>query len=269
MKTYNQVFSKLKRKKERALVAFTVIGDPNYKTSLEIVKKIIDSGADILELGLPFSDPIADGPTIQAADNRALKNKFNTDKAFQFIKSIREYNNEIPIGLLVYGNLVFQRGIKKFYSDTSKAGINSVLIADVPPEEADEYAKAARKHKIDTVFIVSPLTSNERLKKIDKKIRGFVYVVSRLGVTGAKASLKESTLDLVRRVRKFTKKPLCVGFGISKPEHVKSVIKAGADGAIVGSAIVDLIEKNINNKKRMLDKIGNYVKNMKNATKIM
>jgi tryptophan synthase alpha chain len=107
------------------------------------------------------------------------------------------------------------------------------------------------------------------LKKIDKKIRGFVYVVSRLGVTGAKASLKESTLDLVRRVRKFTKKPLCVGFGISKPEHVKSVIKAGADGAIVGSAIVDLIEKNINNKKRMLDKIGNYVKNMKNATKIM
>ena len=269
MKSYNAVFKKLKQKNEKALVAFTVIGDPDHKTSLEIVKKIIDSGADILELGLPFSDPIADGPTIQAADNRALKSKIDTDKVFNFIKEIREYNNDIPIGLLVYGNLIFQRGIKKFYSDASRAGINSVLIADVPPEESDEYTKAAKKHKIDTVFIVSPLTSNERLKKIDKKIRGFVYVVSRLGVTGAKASLKESTLDLIRRVRKFTKKPLCVGFGISRPEHVKAVIKAGADGTIVGSAIVNLIEKNIKNKKRMLDKIGNYVKSMKNATKVM
>lgn len=269
MKSYKQVFSKLKRRKERALVAFTVIGDPNYKTSLEIVKKIIDAGADILELGLPFSDPIADGPTIQAADNRALKNKFNTDKAFQFIKSLRKFNNDIPIGLLVYGNLIFQRGINKFYNDAARAGVNSVLAADVPLEESDEYVKAARKHKIDTVFIVSPLTSNSRLKKIDKKTRGFIYVVSRLGVTGARTSLEASTLSLIKRIRSSANNPLCVGFGISKPEHVKAVIKAGADGVIVGSAIVNLIEKNINNKKRMLDKIGNYVKSMKNATKIM
>jgi len=268
MKSYKQVFKKLKSENERALIAFTVITDPNYKTSLEIVKKIIDSGADMLELGLPFSDPIADGPTIQAADNRALKNKFNTDKAFQFIKELRQYT-DIPIGLLVYGNLVFQRGIKKFYSDASSAGINSVLIADVPPEESDEYVKAARKHKIDTVFIVSPLTSNLRLKKIDKKTHGFIYVVSRLGVTGARTSLEASTLSLIKRIRSSANKPLCVGFGISKPQHVKAVIKAGADGAIVGSAIVNLIEKNIKNKKKMLDKIGNYVKAMKNATKIM
>jgi tryptophan synthase alpha chain len=267
MKTYKQVFKELKKKNQGALVAFTVIGDPNYKTSLEIIKKIVDAGADILELGIPFSDPIADGPTIQAADIRALNSSINTDKIFDFIRQIRKYT-DIPIGLLVYGNLIFQRGINKFYNDAAKSGINSVLIADVPEEESDDYIKAARKRKVDTVFIVSPLTSNLRLKKIDKKTKGFIYVVSRLGVTGVRTSLEGSTLSLIKRIRKFAEKPLCVGFGISRPEHVKAIIKAGADGAIVGSAIVDLIAKNINNKKKMLDKIDSYVKAMKNATKI-
>ncbi len=267
MKSYKQVFKKLKNRNERALVAFTVIGDPNHKTSLEIIKKIIDAGADILELGLPFSDPIADGPTIQAADIRALNSRINTDKVFNLIKQIRSYT-DIPIGLLVYGNLIFQRGINKFYSDAKKAEINSVLIADVPIEEANEYVKAARKQKVDTVFIVSPLTSNKRLKIINKKSRGFIYIVSRLGITGARASLEKSALALIKRIKKHTKKPLCVGFGISKPEHVKAVIKAGADGAIVGSAIVDIIAKNISNRKRMLHKIGSCIKSMKNATKL-
>jgi tryptophan synthase alpha chain len=266
MKNYKKVFKDLKNKNEGALIPFTVVGDPDYDTSLKIVKTLIDSGADILELGIPFSDPIADGPTVQAADIRALKNGMNTDKVFEFIKQVRKYNNKIPIGLLVYGNLIFQRGINKFYHDAAQAGINSVLIADAPVEEADEYVKAARKHKVDTVFIASPLTSNERLKKINKKTKGFIYVVSRLGVTGARASLESSTLSLIKRIRPFTKQPLCVGFGISKPEHVKAVIKAGADGAIVGSAIINLIAKNVGNKKKMLHNIGNYVRSMKNAT---
>jgi len=266
MNLYKKTFNELKKKNEGALVAFTVIGDPNYKTSLEIIKKMIDSGADILELGLPFSDPIADGKTIQAADMRALKNGMNTDKAFDLIKNVRKYNDMIPIGLLVYGNLIFQRGINKFYNDAARAGANSILVADVPIEEADEYIKAARKNKVDTVFIVSPLTSNERIKKIVSKTTGFVYVVSRLGVTGARAALEGSTLKLIKRIREHTKKPLCVGFGISKPKHVKAVIKAGADGAIVGSAVVNLIEKNAGNKSKMLGKIGYYLKSMKKAT---
>src|SRR3989344_745739 len=221
MNLYKKTFNELKKKKQGALVAFTVIGDPDYKTSLEIAKKMVDSGADILELGLPFSDPIADGKTIQAADMRALKSGMNTDKALSFIKEIRRYNTKIPIGLLVYGNLIYQRGINKFYNDAAKPGVNSILVADVPIEEADDYIKAARKNKVDTVFIVSPLTSNERIKKIVNKTSGFVYVVSRLGVTGARAALENSTLRLIKRIRQHTKKPLCVGFGISKPEHVK------------------------------------------------
>lgn len=266
MKTYQQTFEELKSKNEGALVAFTVVGDPDYDTSLNIVKTLIDSGADILELGIPFSDPIADGPTIQAADIRALSNGINTDKVFEFIKQVRIFSN-IPIGLLVYANLIFQRGIDKFYCDAAQAGISSVLIADAPIEETDEYIAAAKKHKICPVFIVSPLTSNERLDKINKETKGFIYVVSRLGVTGARASLEGSTLRLIERIRPFTDKPLCVGFGISNPEHVKSVIKAGADGAIVGSAIINLIENNIGDKEKMLHNIADYVKSMKNAAK--
>src|SRR3989338_7702363 len=194
MNIYKKTFNELKKNKQGALAAFTVIGDPDYKTSLEIVKKVIDSGADILELGLPFSDPIADGPTIQAADMRALESGMDTDKAFEFLKEIRKYNGKIPIGLLVYGNLILQRGIDVFYKDAAKSGVNSVLAADIPIEESDEYIKSAKQNNIDTVFIVSPLTSDERIKKIADKTTGFVYAVSRLGVTGARATLENSTL---------------------------------------------------------------------------
>ena len=265
MASYKETFSQLKKKKQGALAAFTVIGDPDYQTSLDIVKKIIDSGADILELGLPFSDPIADGPTIQAADMRALESGMDTDKAFEFLKEIRKYNGRIPIGLLVYGNLILQRGIDVFYKDAAKSGVNSVLAADIPIEESDEYIKSAKQNNIDTVFIVSPLTSDERIKKIADKTTGFVYAVSRLGVTGARATLENSTLEMVKRIKKYTKNPLCVGFGISKPEHVKDVIKAGADGVIVGSSIVSLIGQNPGKKNEILQKIESYIKAMKLA----
>jgi len=264
---YKKTFNRLKKNKEKALISFAVAGDPNYKTSLEIVKTVMNSGADILELGFSFSEPIADGPTIQAAGARALSSGVNTDRNFTFIKQIRKFNNEIPIGILIYANLIYQRGIEKFYKDAAAAGIDSVLVADLPIEEADEYIKAARKHKVNTVFIVSPLTSNERLKKIIKKARGFVYVVSRLGVTGVREDLEKGTLKLLKRIMPATNLPLCVGFGISKPEHVREVCISGADGVIVGSAIVKLIEKNLKNKKVMLKKIKNYILSLKKATK--
>jgi tryptophan synthase alpha chain len=267
MNRYKKTLDKLKKNKEKALIPFVVVGDPDYETSLDIVKTIIDSGADILELGFPFSEPIADGPTIQAAGIRALQAGVNTDKNFDFIRQVREFDSKIPIGILIYANLIFQRGIDKFYKDASDAGIDSVLIADLPIEEASPYINAARKNNVDTVFIVSPLTSNDRLKTITEKVRGFVYIVSRLGVTGAKQNVQEGTLELLKRIRPQTKLPLCVGFGISKPEHVKSVLDAGADGAIVGSALVKLIENNLNNKKSMLNHIDMFVKQLKQATK--
>ncbi|MBI2659698.1 tryptophan synthase subunit alpha [Candidatus Woesearchaeota archaeon] len=265
MISYSEAFKNLKRKKEGALAAFIVIGDPDYKTSLEIAKRIVDAGADMLELGLPFSDPIADGPSIQAADIRALNSGMDTKKVFGFIRELREHT-DIPIGLLSYFNLIYQYGIEKFYIDAKKARVNSILIADMPIEEYSAVSAYAKNNGLDTVLIVSPVTDNNRLREIAKNTTGFVYVVSRLGVTGARKDLRSSTLSLIRRIRQFSGKPLCVGFGISSPTHVRNVIEAGADGAIVGSAIVDLIAGNISDKNKMLHKVYSYVKGMKKAT---
>ena len=267
MSRYKKTFNKLKKNKEKALVPFVVIGDPDYKTSIQIAKTIIDSGADILELGFAFSDPIADGPTIQSADIRALKSKINTDKNFEFIKEIRAYNSKIPIGLLLYSNLIVQRSINHFYKDAKEAGVDSVLVADLPIEEADPFIKEARANKVDSVFIVSPLTSETRLKAIAKKTKGFIYVVSRLGVTGARSDLQQNTLQLIKNIKPNTSLPICVGFGISKPEHVKEIINAGADGAIVGSSLVKIIEESLNNKELMLTKIQDFIKALKAKTK--
>jgi len=163
---------------------FTVLGDPDYKTSLKIIKQFIDNGADFLELGIPFSDPPADGPVIQLADQRAIKSGMNTDKAFSLIQEVRRHT-DIPIGLLVYYNLVFKYGVKKFYTAAARAGVNSILIADLPLEEYEPASKAARASKIDPIFMVSELTTETRLKKILKYARGFLYLVSYLGVTGS------------------------------------------------------------------------------------
>jgi tryptophan synthase alpha chain len=263
---YQEKFKELKAKNQKALIPFTVLGDPDIETSLEIIKAIINGGADILELGIAFSDPIADGPTIQSADIRALEKHIDTDKAFEMIKQIRAFT-DIPVGLLVYYNLVLQRYPEKFYSDAKKAGVNGILIADMPVEEADNIVKIAKKTGIDTVFIVSPLTSDERLREITKNTTGFVYVVSRLGVTGARKDISQGTISLLKRIRPLTRLTLCVGFGISTADHVERLCKAGADGAIVGSAIVKLIEKNMNNKKRMLEDISKFVKELKQATR--
>jgi tryptophan synthase alpha chain len=243
-----------------------VAGDPNYETSLKVIKTIVESGADILELGFPFSDPVADGPTIQLADQRALNKGMNTDECFQLIKDIRKFS-QIPIGLLIYANLIYQRGIYDFYREASESGVNSVLIADLSVEESDTFTKAAKENSVDTVFIVSPLTEENRLKTILNKITGFVYLVSRTGVTGARNDLQKSTIELIKRVRHETNLPICVGFGISKPEHVRAISEAGADGAIVGSAIVKIIESNLNNESKMLRELRDYIKKMKAATR--
>jgi len=266
MKTYEEVFSKLKKENKGALVAFIVAGDPDYQTSLEIAKAVCNAGADILEIGLPFSDPIADGKTIQAADIRALASGMNTDVFFDFVRDIRKHT-DMPIGVLSYYNLIYQRGIEKFCIDSKKAGINSILIADMTIEESDSMTLNAKKHSIETVFMITPLTNDSRIKEISSRSNGFIYLVSRLGVTGARDDLGKSTLSLIKRVRKFTSKPLCVGFGISTPSHVKDVINAGADGAIVGSAIVKIIEDNLGNKKKMVEKVGEFVKDLKSKSK--
>lgn len=265
MITYKERYKQLKQEQEGALIPFTVLGDPDQDTSLEIIKTIIDNGADILELGMPFSDPIADGPTIQSADTRALQNGANIHSCIELLDKIRQYSN-IPIGLLMYANLIMNYGIEKFYQRMYEIDINSVLIADVPVEESDVFVETSRKHNINTVFLVTPLTTEERMHKILQHCSGFVYLVARLGVTGARQNLQSSTLDLIKKVRPQTDLPLNVGFGISEPAHVRKVIATGADGAIVGSALIRKIEDNLANKNHMLQQIGGFVSALKGAT---
>jgi tryptophan synthase alpha chain len=261
MKTYKEVFAELNH---AAVIPFFVIGDPDYKMSLAIVKSAIDAGADILELGIPFSDPIADGPTIQKADVRSLKNGMTVKKALQFIGQVKKHK-DIPIGLLMYYNLIYQYGTEKFFRDFHKAGVNSVLVADLSIDDADEVVGPARNAGLDTVFMVTPNTGPERLKLIASKTTGFIYAVSLLGVTGTRAKLSGSVKGLVTRIKNQTDVPVCVGFGISKPEHAAEVAKAGADGVIIGSKIVGLIEKNLKNKKKCLSEISKFIDSVKSA----
>lgn len=261
MKTYNQLFSELDRS---ALIPFFVIGDPNYDTSLDIIKAAIDSGADILELGIPFSDPIADGPTIQKADIRALKAGMNVHKALDLIKEIKQYK-DIPIGLLMYYNLIYQYGTEKFFADFHAAGVNSILVADLSIDDADEVTGPAHAAGMDTVFMVTPNTKTERIKLIAGKTTGFIYTVSLLGVTGSRDRLSDVVDELVAKLKKLTDVPVCVGFGISKPEHAARCAAAGADGVIIGSKIVSLIEANLGDKAKILNEIGRFIKEMKSC----
>jgi tryptophan synthase alpha chain len=261
MKTYKELFSELDR---AALIPFFVIGDPDFDTSLAIVKTAIDAGADILELGIPFSDPIADGPTIQKADIRARKSGTTVAKAREFVQKVKDYR-DIPIGLLMYYNLIYQYGTEKFFSDFHKAGVNSVLVADLSIDDADEIMLPATEAGLDTVFMVTPNTDTERMKRIASKTTGFIYTVSLLGVTGSREKLSGEVRGLVRKLKEVTTVPICVGFGISKPEHAAAVAAACADGVIIGSRIVQLIEENLGNKEKCLSEISVFISEVKKA----
>jgi tryptophan synthase alpha chain len=261
MKTYKQTFAELKR---AALIPFFVLGDPDFDTSFEIIKAAIDAGADILELGIAFSDPIADGPTIQKADIRALASGINIEKAKDLIKKIKSYK-DIPIGLLMYYNLIYQYGTEKFFVDFARAGVNSVLIADLSIDDVDEIYAPARKAGLDTVFMVTPNTEIERAKKIAEKCTGFIYTVSLLGVTGGRDTLSDMVKPLISRLKSITDVPVCVGFGVSTPQHAVELAKAGADGVIIGSRVVKIIEENLSDKKSIPAKVKTFLSQIKES----
>ena len=217
---YKQIFGKLNRLKEGALIPFTVIGDPDYKTSLDIIKVLSNRG-DILELGLPFSDPIADGSTIQKADVRALKHSFNTNKIFDFLKKARKFTDK-PIGLLVYYNLIYQYGLERFCSKAKESGVDSILVADLSLEESDDFVKVARKNNIATVFLVTQLTNTKRLRKILKKSKGFVYIVNVLGVTGIRVNLENNQSQIIKS--KITTSPKVCTFKLVETQNINNVV---------------------------------------------
>lgn len=267
IESYEDMFKRVKAKKEGAFIPFIVAGDPDFETSLEIVKTFVDNGADALEIGFPFSDPVADGPTVQLADIRALDAGMNTKKGFEFIKSVREFTN-IPLGILTYYNLIYKMGIDEFYKRANENGVNAILAADLPPEEAEDAVEAAKKYDVQQIFMAAQTTSNERLQEINNMCSGFLYVVAVMGITGARSELKTTTVGLIKRIKHHSDIPISVGFGISKPEHVKEVISAGSDGAIVASAILNIITENLNDKDLMIKIIGKFCRELKEATKI-
>ncbi|MFQ6050864.1 MAG: tryptophan synthase subunit alpha [Candidatus Hydrothermarchaeota archaeon] len=254
-----KVFEELKERHEGGLIGFITLGDPHPSMTLDIVNSL---NVDLIELGIPFSDPIADGPTIQKSSQRALNAYMNPDMAFEIAEEI-----ELTKVFLTYYNIILRRGIEKFFSDCARVNVDGVIIPNLPIEESYDVLKYSKEYDVDLIYLVAPTTTKERLKKILKEARGFLYLVSRFGVTGEREELSDITRNLIHRISDSTREniPLAVGFGISKPQHVYEVIKSGADAAIVGSAFVSVIERNLNDKENMLEELSNLSKSLKEA----
>ncbi len=267
MSAISKAFQKTKSKESGALIGYVTAGDPKPELTSKIANALVKGGVDILELGLPFSDPIADGPTIQAASLRALNAGTTPTKVLEIAKEIKS-KHDLPVVIMTYYNPVFRMGLDRFCGLAKDCMVDGMIIPDLPVEEAADYRKAAVASGLDTIFLAAPSTSTKRLSKIVSCSSGFLYLVSHFGVTGAKAAVEKATVQLVKRVLPFTvgKVPLAVGFGISKPEHVKRVIESGADGVIVGSAFVNIIAEHIDNLDLMLKELEAIACNLKEAT---
>jgi tryptophan synthase alpha chain len=234
-------FAELRRTGEMGLVAYITAGDPSLDATERFVLALANAGADVIELGVPFSDPVADGPVIQRASERALRAGTTLAGVLSLVKSLRD-KTEVPIVLFSYFNPVLQMGLEKFADAASAAGADGVLITDLTPDEGGEYCVAMTSRGLDTIFLAAPTSTDERLALIAEASRGFLYLISRTGVTGTKDQLADELPALARRVRRVTSLPIAIGFGISLPGHV-SVLGGLADAAVVGSALVEEIER--------------------------
>jgi tryptophan synthase alpha chain len=268
MSDITKVFQKLKAQGEGALVGYVTGGDPKPEFTPRIAEALIKGGVDILELGVPFSDPIADGPTIQAASVRALEAGTTPQMVLGMAGEVKKKHG-VPVVILTYFNPVFSMGLERFFRLAKSLGVDGVVVPDLPVEEAEAYREAAVSCGVDTVFLAAPSTSNERLQQIVECTSGFLYVVSQFGVTGAREALADSTVQLIQRFLPYTSGqiPLAVGFGVSKPEHAKGIIEAGADGVIVGSAFVNIVNKHQNDAGKMLEELEALARKLKEATK--
>jgi len=256
-----KVFSDKKKK----LITFVTGGDPNTKTSQKILEVIVNNGSDIIEIGMPFSDPMADGPTIQLSSNRAINNGTNLETIFTICKNFRKFNNAKPIILMGYYNVIFHFGVKKFISECSKNGIDGLIVVDLQPEEDPELLDAIKFSDIDLIRLVTPTTKPKRLKKIIQHASGFLYYVTITGITGQKSANMEELKFAIEEIRKHSKLPIVAGFGIKNKNQVSEICEF-TDGAVVGSSIVKIIENNLNQSEVALRLIGKFVKELKKGT---
>ncbi|OFT84280.1 tryptophan synthase subunit alpha [Corynebacterium sp. HMSC29G08] len=277
MNRYDTMFKRLEEKGEGAFVPFIMLSDPSPAEAVEIISTVVEAGADAVELGVPFSDPVADGPAIQTAHVRALDGGATVQQALDQVRELRQRFPELPIGMLIYANVAFVRGLERFYPDFHSAGADSILLPDVPVRESQPFTEAAIAAGVDPIYIAPAKASRETLEGVAANSRGYIYAISRDGVTGAE---KEATVDGLREVvdniNSFGGAPVLLGFGISRPGHVRDAIAAGAAGAITGSAISNIIGKYTQhshpNPGRVTDMAGlkaelsDYVRAMKQAT---
>lgn len=245
--------------KEKAFIAFLTAGDPSYEESLENFRAAIRGGASLIEVGIPFSDPIAEGPVIQEADIRALSGGMTTDRVFDLVKEIRK-ESDIPLVFMTYANPVFHYGLDRFFNNAAAAGADGIIVPDVPYEEAKEFSEVAEKYGIDFIPLVAP-TSEDRIKMIAASAKGFIYVVSSMGVTGVRNEINTDLKAMVESIRSVTDVPCAIGFGISKPEQAEKMAEI-ADGVIVGSAMVKIVASEKENAPKKLEE---YVREMKAA----
>lgn len=240
MSRLQSCFAALKAENRAALVTFITAGDPHYAASLAILKGLPDAGADVIELGMPFTDPMADGPAIQLANIRALSGQQDMLKTLEMVREFRASNQETPLVLMGYYNPIFAYGVARFVADAKAAGVDGLIVVDLPPEHNDELCDPAQAAGIDFIRLTTPTTDDHRLPKVLNGSSGFVYYVSVAGVTGAGAATMEHVEHAVARLRRHTALPVCIGFGIRTPEHAAEIARR-ADGAVVGSALIDKI----------------------------
>ncbi len=258
-------FSDLKANNEKAFIPFITAGDPSLDTTISLISILESAGADIIELGVPFSDPIADGPSIQRSSIRSLENGTSLSKVIDLVSKVRS-TTQMPIVLMGYYNPIFKYGVENFVKNAVESGIDGVVIADLPPEEADDMISAARNYDLSTIFLIAPTSTPERIKLISSACTGYIYCVSSMGVTGVREKISDTLSEMVRKIREHTEKPIAVGFGVSGPEQAKEVAQL-ADGVIVGSAIVNIIEKYKDNYEQLILAIEKFAKNLASAIK--
>lgn len=263
---YKKLFSRANGKGEGVFVPFCILGDPDVETSFELIIEMIKAGADALELGLPFSDPVADGPLIQKAGLRALEAGVKVSDCFEIIARVRQACPEIPIGLLVYANLVEARGVNTFFEDAGKAGVDSVLIADAPVHEIDPYQAAAKNQDIKIVLVLPLDADPETTRNVASRSEGYLYLLSRRGVTGVETEAGLPSKGFMENLKALGAAPPVLGFGISSPAQVKAAISSGCSGAISGSAVVKIIE-DIVNGAASVEELHQFIVSMKAASR--
>lgn len=256
-------FKDLRLTKKKAFVVFLTCGYPNMRITERLISKLSQIGVDVIELGVPFSDPLADGPTIQEASSRALKNKINLNSVLGLVKKIRKRKITTPICIMTYYNPIFCFDEGRFIRMARQSGVDGIIIPDLPPEEGQGLIRLARRVNLDTIFFLSPTSNLARIRYISRVSRGFIYYVSLTGVTGERANLPKDLIKNLTTIKRATRLPVCVGFGVSSPQQVKQIYRF-ADGVIVGSAIINRIKKNLNHPD-LINRVCSFIKFLKNV----